>query len=72
MNWLLGGLIGCSVLLVVMILLQRTNIDGAGMGFADAFGTRGSKRGLEKTIFKFTIFLAVVFVLLNLLAIFVK
>jgi preprotein translocase subunit SecG len=55
-----------SVLLVVIILLQ---VRGQGSGFFGAaqasFRTR---RGVEKTLFQFTIVLAVVFVTLAILS----
>jgi preprotein translocase subunit SecG len=55
-----------SAVLVVIILLQAK-----GSGFSGVFGGETSqiyrtRRGLERRLFQFTIFLAVVFVLLSL------
>ena len=58
-----------SILLVLAILLQ---VKGQGSGlFANAESTFRSRRGLEKTLFQFTIVLAVVFVLISLASVFV-
>jgi len=72
MNWLLIVLTVSSILLIVVILLQKVNADGTGTVSTNAFTGRHNKRGLEKTMFKFTILMAIIFVILNLLAIFVK
>ncbi len=55
-----------SIVLVIIILLQAK-----GSGFSGVFGGETSqiyrtRRGLERRLFQFTIFLAVVFVLLSL------
>jgi protein translocase SecG subunit len=60
-----------AVLLVVAILLQRSE-----EGLGSAFGGTGSgayhtKRGLEKNLFMATIALAILFALTNVLALFV-
>ena len=58
-----------SILLVLAILLQ---VKGQGSGlFSNAESTFRSRRGLEKTLFQFTIVLAVVFVLISLASVFV-
>lgn len=73
MNWLLIVLTIISVLLIALILLQKANTDGAESLGGNSFVNSGNKkRGLEKTIFTTTIIVALVFVILNLIAIFVK
>lgn len=53
-----------SVLLVAVVLLQ---VKGQGSGlFGQAESTFRARRGLEKTLFQFTIVLVVVFVLISL------
>jgi preprotein translocase subunit SecG len=56
-----------STVLVIIILLQAK-----GSGFSGVFGGETSqiyrtRRGLERRLFQFTIFLAVVFVILSLI-----
>lgn len=72
MNWLLILLIISSILLITLILLQKANNDGTGALGGDSFLSKNKKRGLEKTIFQFTIIISIVFVILNLVAVFVK
>lgn len=57
-----------SVVLMIVILMQSK-----GSGFSGAFGGSSSsiyrtRRGLEKTLYQFTIGIAVVFVLIAILA----
>jgi preprotein translocase subunit SecG len=57
-----------SVLLIVVILMQSK-----GSGFSGAFGGSSSsiyrtRRGLEKTLYQFTIGIAIVFVIIAILA----
>ena len=53
-----------SVLLVLVVLLQ---VKGQGSGlFGSAETTFRARRGLEKTLFQFTIVLMVVFILISL------
>jgi preprotein translocase subunit SecG len=57
-----------SILLLVVVLMQSK-----GSGFSGAFGGDTSsiyrtRRGLEKTLFQFTIGIAVVFVVIAILA----
>ena len=55
-----------SVLLVIIILLQ---IRGQGSGFfGSAQASFRTRRGVEKTLFQFTIILAVVFCVLAILS----
>ncbi len=61
-----------SVILIISILLQRSN---AGLG--EAFGGEGSsfhttRRGFEKFLFYLTITCAIIFVILSILAILIK
>lgn len=72
MNWILTLITIVSVLLIILILLQKTNTDASGLGSGDSFGVNNKKRGLEKTIFNTTIFVSIVFILLNLLSLFLK
>lgn len=57
-----------SVLIIALILLQRTNASmGSAFGGSDATGSVSyTRRGLEKVIFVATIVLGVAFVVLNL------
>ena len=63
-NFVSYGVIVVTVLLVITILLQ---VRGGGIGlfggFESSFRTR---RGVEKTLFQFTIVLGVIFVVLAL------
>jgi preprotein translocase subunit SecG len=57
-----------SVVLIVVVLMQSK-----GSGFSGAFGGSSSsiyrtRRGLEKTLYQFTIGIAVVFVVIAILA----
>ncbi len=56
-----------SVVLIVVLLLQ---VRGGGLGgiFGQADSTFRTRRGLEKTLFQFTIVLVVVFVALAVLS----
>ena len=56
-----------SVVLVLVILSQVK--EGGGGLFGSAQSTVRTRRGLEKTLFQFTIALAVVFVLLSILSV---
>ena len=60
-----------SVALIVVVLLQAK-----GGGLSTMFGGEGSvyrtRRGLEKTLFQFTIVLAVLFGLISLLSVVVQ
>ena len=51
-----------SVLLIISILLQQTGAGlGTGLGGADSSNIISTRRGFEKTLLKFTIFLAILF-----------
>tara|TARA_B100001123_G_C14929871_1_gene875273 strand:- start:103 stop:348 length:246 start_codon:yes stop_codon:yes gene_type:complete len=56
-----------SILLVVVILAQVK--EGGGGLFGSASSTVRTRRGLEKTLFQFTIFLAVVFVVISIISV---
>ena len=55
-----------SIIVVIAILLQ---VKGQGTGlFGSADGSFRTRRGLELTLFRFTIFLVFVFILLSILS----
>jgi preprotein translocase subunit SecG len=56
-----------SILLVVVILAQVK--EGGGGLFGSASSTVRTRRGLEKTLFQFTIFLAVLFVVISIISV---
>ena len=56
-----------SVLLVVVILAQVK--EGGGGLFGAASSTVRTRRGLEKTMFQFTVFLAVAFVVISIISV---
>ena len=63
-----------SILLIISVLLQQT---GAAVGAGGAFGggdnnTASTRRGLEKTLLKVTIYLSVLFFLSSILALLIK
>ncbi|PID83464.1 preprotein translocase subunit SecG [Candidatus Campbellbacteria bacterium] len=62
-----------SVLLIISVLLQQTGAGlGAGFGGADSSNHISTRRGFEKTMLKFTTFLAILFFLTAVLALLVK
>jgi len=56
-----------AVLLIVLILLQERSAGLSGLLGGDSGGVYQTRRGLEKAIFYGTIFLAVLFVVLAIL-----
>ena len=56
-----------SILLVVIILLQ-VNEGGGGL-FGSASSTVRTRRGMERTLFQFTIFLAIAFVVISIISV---
>ncbi len=56
-----------SILLVVVILAQVK--EGGGGLFGAASSTIRTRRGLEKTLFQFTVFLAVAFVIISIISV---
>lgn len=67
MAWLNIVQIAISVILVVIILLQ---VRGQGTGlFGAAEGSFRTRRGIERVLFQFTIFMVVVFILVSILSV---
>lgn len=67
MAWLNIVQIAISVILVVVILLQ---VRGQGTGlFGAAEGSFRTRRGIERVLFQFTIFMVVVFILVSILSV---
>ena len=65
--------VALSVLLVIAILLQRTGASLGGAFGADNFSTGfHTRRGLERTLFRATIVLAVLFALSALTHLFIS
>ena len=56
-----------SIFLVLLVLLQVREM-GSGL-FGSAQATFHTRRGIEKTMFQFTIVLAVVFILISILSV---
>ena len=56
-----------SILLVVIILLQVK--EGGGGLCGSASTTVRTRRGMEKTLFQFTIFLAIAFVVISIISV---
>ncbi len=55
--------IGLAAILITLILIQQSDAGlGAAFGGGDASGSFRKKRGLEKTLFRSTIVIAVLFV----------
>jgi protein translocase SecG subunit len=53
-----------AILLIALVLVQRANTDASGAFGADGgAGTAFEKRGAEKTLHRFTITVAILFVL---------
>ena len=67
MNWLNIVQIAISIVLVAVILLQ---VRGQGTGlFGAAEGSFRTRRGLERTLFQFTIFMVVVFIAVSIVSV---
>ncbi len=67
MAWLNIVQIAISVILVVIILLQ---VRGQGTGlFGAAEGSFRTRRGIERVLFQFTIFMVVVFIAVSILSV---
>lgn len=67
LNWLNIVQIAISVILVVIILLQ---VRGQGTGlFGAAEGSFRTRRGIERILFQFTIFMVVVFIAVSILSV---
>ncbi len=57
-----------AIALMVVVILQARNSSGLGGIFGGDQGIFRTRRGVEKTLFNFTIVLAVAFVLVSLVA----
>lgn len=67
MAWLNLVQIAISVILVVIILVQ---VRGQGTGlFGAAEGSFRTRRGIERVLFQFTIFMVVVFIAVSILSV---
>ena len=67
MAWLNIVQIAISIILVAIILLQ---VKGQGTGlFGAAEGSFRTRRGIERVLFQFTIFMVVVFILVSILSV---
>ena len=56
-----------SILLVVVILVQVK--EGGGGLFGSASSTVRTRRGMDKTLYQFTIFLAIAFVVISIISV---
>ena len=59
-----------SILLVVVILAQVK--EGGGGLFGSASSTIRTRRGLEKTLFQFTVFLAAAFIIISIISVIIR
>lgn len=67
MSWLNILQIAISIVLVAVILLQ---VRGQGTGlFGVAESSFRTRRGLERTLFQFTLFMVVVFIAVSILSV---
>lgn len=67
MAWLNIVQIAISIILVTIILLQ---VRGQGTGlFGAAEGSFRTRRGIERVLFQFTIFMVVVFIAVSILSV---
>lgn len=57
-----------SIVLILLVLLQAKGSGFSGAFFSDSSAYR-SRRGVERTMFNFTIVLSVVFVLISIIAV---
>lgn len=56
-----------SIVLILVVLLQVREL-GTGL-FGSAQATQRTRRGLEKTLFQFTIILAALFIIISILSV---
>ncbi|MDY6912534.1 MAG: preprotein translocase subunit SecG [Chloroflexota bacterium] len=68
-SFMYGAVIIVAVALILIILIQASGSGGLGgiFGGAESSGFR-TRRGVESTLFKFTIILAVIFVVISAVA----
>jgi preprotein translocase subunit SecG len=57
-----------SIVLILLVLLQAKGSGFSGAFFSDSSAYR-SRRGVERTMFNFTIVLSVVFILISIIAV---
>ncbi|MDR9459000.1 MAG: preprotein translocase subunit SecG [Dehalococcoidia bacterium] len=59
------------ILAIVLLVLFLLQVRGGGLGgmFGQQTGTFRTKRGIEKTLFRFTIFLMVIFVIVSIFSV---
>jgi preprotein translocase subunit SecG len=59
------------ILAIVLIVLFLLQVRGGGLGgmFGQQTGTFRTKRGIEKTLFRFTIILVVIFVIVSVFSV---
>jgi preprotein translocase subunit SecG len=59
------------ILAIVLIVLFLLQVRGGGLGgmFGQQTGTFRTKRGIEKTLFRFTIILMVIFVIVSVFSV---
>ncbi len=68
MDWIAIIQIVLSVILIVLILMQRSDA-GVGSAFgSDDGGLKRTRRGAERAIFLFTIIVAIAFVVLSVVS----
>lgn len=63
------ALIITSLALIASIVLQNKGVGLGGLTGQDAGAVYSTRRGVEKTLFRITIFLAIVFIILVLMTI---
>lgn len=70
-NYLNIALIIISVLLIVSVIMQSKGAGLGGLTGADTGSVFTARRGVERTLFRLTIFLSVVFFLLVLILVYI-
>jgi preprotein translocase subunit SecG len=65
------ALIITSIALILSVILQSKGAGLGGLTGGDSGGVFSARRGIEKTLFKATIFLSVLFFILAITAVFV-
>ncbi|MCE5206880.1 MAG: preprotein translocase subunit SecG [Chloroflexi bacterium] len=61
-----------SVALIVSVVLQNKGIGLGGLGGVDTGSVFSARRGIEKTLFKITIGLSVIFFVLTLVTVYIS
>jgi preprotein translocase subunit SecG len=70
-NYLNIALIIISVLLIISVIMQSKGAGLGGLTGADTGSVFTARRGVERTLFKLTIFLSAVFFLLVLILVYI-